>query len=586
MKREPAHLANNHFDVLVVGAGIHGACIAREAAIRGLTTALVDRSDFGAGTSANSLKIIHGGLRYLQKLDLRRMRESVRERRTLMRIAPHLVHALPCVVPTHGWGRRSRAALRAALTLTGWIAPDKGDPSDQSHHLPPGRMLSRSELIDLFPGLAERADLTGAALWHDGQAYNTERLTLAFVRDAVERGAIAANYVEAARLLLRGGRVIGAEMHDRIDGERFDIHADLVINAAGPWVDGLLRGTDSNLSRRKPALLCKAWNVVTKRLHPTHALGILAGWGGLCEHGHGRMLFVTPWRDRSIIGTMYAPVDSDRDPHLSDEEVRRLIGGFNAAHPGEQLALEDVTLHHVGLLHVRNRDTLRGVDELEERPGIIDHSREDSVGGIVSVIGVKYTTGRLVAERVLDRACGLLGKQDRTSVDSSCVPVDGGTIDHFDRFQASLLAGAPEGIKPIVARLARNYGTRADELIEDCRATPEHAVRVGGSEDAIRAEVLYGIREEMAVKLSDIVMRRTELGTAAYPGDGPLRACALLMAGQLGWSPGQMEEEIAEVASIFGKRVARQTPTAGSVSAASPKGPAAGRDDARGSGHS
>lgn len=549
MKREPANLADRRFDVLVIGAGIYGACIAREATLRGLSIALVDRDDFGGATSANSLKTIHGGLRYLQSLDIRRMRESIRERRTLMNLAPHLVHPLPFVVPTHGWGRRSRTAMRAALQLTDWLAPDEADPGDPAHRLPASRVFSRTELVELFPSLASADKITGGALWYDAQAYSTERLTLAFVRDAVERGAVAVNHLEVRRLLLWNGRVVGAAVRDQINGTEFETRAEMVVNAAGPWMDQILRSIEI-LSHRKPLLLAKAWNIITKSLHGTHAIGLLAGHGGLGGYRDGRMLFIMPWHGRSIIGTMYAPADEDTGPQVTDQEVEYLLNAINLAYPGEQLCPDDVTFRHGGLLPVRRRDASRGVDTLADRPIIIDHQLEDHVGGLLSVCGVKYTTARLVAEQVLDRICEHLGRRGKWP-DSSHIPVDGGDFERFDALEADLRTRAPNELAPVVDRLARHYGTRAEELIQACTQEPAQAARVCESASILQVEIRHAVRDEMAVKLADVVMRRTDVGSLGHPGVQALRNCANIMAEELRWPGERTEAEISEVIALF-----------------------------------
>ncbi len=550
MKREPANLVDTHFDVLVIGAGIHGACIAREAVLRGLSVALIDRDDFGSATSANSMKVIHGGLRYLQSLDLRRMRESARERRTLMRLAGHLVHPQPFVVPTRGWGKMSRLAMRTALGLADRLAPDETEGVDAAHQLPRGRVISRREVVDLFPALAHCDDLTGGALWHDALAHNTERLTLAFVRDAVERGAIAVNYVDAQKLVLRDGRVVGASVHDRIGGGKFEVLADMVVNVAGPWLDRITNSVET-LSHREPLLLAKAWNVVTRQLHPTHAIGVLPRRGRAGTRRDRRMLFITPWHGRSIVGTMYAPADADTDTRVTDQEVERLIDAVNSAYPGGGLRVEDVTFRHGGLLPVHTRDARGGNDTLADRSTIIDHLRDNRVGGILTVCGVKYTTARLVAVRVTDKLCERLGRGGER-FDSSYTPIDGGDFERFDAFEIDLRQQAPPELVPHVERLARHYGTRAHELIGDCVQRPSDAASICESTSVTHAEVRYGVGEEMAVKLADIVMRRTDLGTAGYPGHEALRNCAAIIAEDLGWSSERTRAEISEVAALFG----------------------------------
>ena len=548
MKRCPSNLAADTFDVLIVGAGIHGACLAREAALRGLSVALVDRGDFGAATSANSQKIMHGGLRYLQSFDFKRMRESVRERRTLVRMAPHLVRPVPFVIPTFGRGTRSKAAMRWAFRLCGWIAPDRGIPGDTSAPFPAGTVLSRKELNELLPGLAGLDNVSGGALWHDGQAHNTERLTLGFVRSAVELGAVAVNYAPVRRLVMRDNRVTGAVVGDRIEGGEHEVSCKMLINAAGPWKERITAmaglGRDS-----QPPWLAKGWNIVVRTLHPTHAFGVpLAGEPG--SRGKGRMLFVTPWRGHSIVGTMYAPARDDEDTEVTDQEVELLIGEFNRAYPTARLSPDDVLMRQGGLLPVCPGAPDRGFEHLSDSPEIIDHQKTDGVAGMLSVLGVKYTTARHVAEVAVDRACALLGHKGEPT-DSSTVAIDGGAIDNLAKFGESFRESAPASLRPLCEHLARSYGTRATEILEYCRRDNDAARKVSRDSDVIRAQVRYAVREEMAVKLSDVIMRRTDLGTLGHPGEGAIQSCCAIMAEELNWDAVRAEEETGEVRALF-----------------------------------
>ena len=220
MKRDLDRLGREDFDVLVIGGGIHGAAAARAAAARGLRTALVEKDDFGEATSANSLKIVHGGLRYLQRADLAKVRDSVRARREIFRRFPHLVAPLPCVLPTRGLGLRSRPAMAAALLLNDLLSADRNLGVAPACRLPRGRTISRAELQRRAPRLAdERA--SGGALWHDGIALDTERLVLELVLDAAAAGAAVANRVRAVSFLRRGDRVEGVLARDELGGARW-----------------------------------------------------------------------------------------------------------------------------------------------------------------------------------------------------------------------------------------------------------------------------------------------------------------------------------------------------------------------------
>src|SRR5450755_1253588 len=244
MTRDLARMSGQEFDVLVIGGGAFGAAAAWDAALRGLNVAIIEQADFGAGASAECFKMVHGGIRYLQHADVRRLRASCAERTALLRIAPHLVNPLPIVIPTYGHGRQGKAFLAAGMLAYDLLTIGKNSGiSDPKRHIAGTRLVSKNQILDLFPELEQRS-LSGGAVFEDGQMYNTARLVLAFVKSAANRGAIAANYTEALRFLWDGKRVCGVRARDRVDGNDFDIRAKLVLNAAGPWADYLLRDTD------------------------------------------------------------------------------------------------------------------------------------------------------------------------------------------------------------------------------------------------------------------------------------------------------------------------------------------------------
>src|SRR3984893_8574113 len=245
MTRDLDQLTDRTFDVLVVGGGIYGLTIAYDAAQRGLTVALVERDDFGSGASFNHLRTIHGGLRYLQTLDLCRARESIRERRALARIAPHALRVLPFALPLYRSVMKGRMAMRAAFILDRAVAFDRNRGVPALHRLPGGAVLSRAEAIDRFPGLSRRG-LTGAAVWHDYTTVEADRLTLSWALAAVEHGAVLANYVEAVAPLLSERRALGVRAVDRRSGRELEVSAKVTVNAtAGAFDQSLVRPGES-----------------------------------------------------------------------------------------------------------------------------------------------------------------------------------------------------------------------------------------------------------------------------------------------------------------------------------------------------
>jgi glycerol-3-phosphate dehydrogenase len=384
--RGVGRLFDREHDLLIVGGGIHGAAVAWDAAQRGLSVALVEANDFASGTSWNSLKTIHGGLRHLQRADLAGLRESVRERRALLRIAPGLVRPLPFVVPAYGHGPKGFEALALAVRLYDLLSADRNDGLRENRWLRGSRVLSRAEALESVPGLPQDG-LAGAVEWTDAQVESSERLVLAFLHAAASAGAVLANHVEALALEREAGRVVGARLRDAETGEQASARARLVLNAAGPGLEPLLER--SGLPSRRVPLLA-AWNLVLRRpMAFRHAVGASSG---------ARFLFLVPWRDHCMVGTGYAPA----------AEAEAGLGAFPAeaarAFPWAGIETADVSLVHRGLVPGR------GPNALWTRSRLVDHESRDGVPGLVSLVGAKYTTARRLAESAVDLAFRRLGR--------------------------------------------------------------------------------------------------------------------------------------------------------------------------------
>jgi glycerol-3-phosphate dehydrogenase len=490
MERDLTRLAGMVHDVVVVGGGIHGACIAWDAALRGLRVALVERDDFGGATSANSLRIVHGGLRYLARGDLRRMRESIRERSAFLRIAPTLVEPLPVLIPTSGAGTQGRAALGTAITVNDLLSLDRNQGLARDHRLPRGRLLSIEECRHVFPSFPS-AGASGGALWYDARMRHPERLTLAFVLAAAGRGAVAANYCRMDRVLAEGGAVRGVTVTDRLGGGTIEVRGRTVVVAAGPWTGGLV---DGGPPARPQAF---ALNLVVGRRLTETAVGVRAPTGADADPivGGRRFIFLAPSDDTTLLGTWYAP-DDDRGP---DELARRgtaaLLEEFRSACPALALTGADVVRCQWGWLPLKAGREPGRANALADRPRVMDHGAMGGVRGIFSVEGVKYTTARRVAEGVVDRIVAAVGA---------------------------------------VAGRCRTAHTRVDD-----------GEAAGGPE--LDARVRHAVREEMAVRLSDVVLRRIWSGAPPEPAAETVVAAARIAGDELGWSASHEEAEIEDV---------------------------------------
>jgi glycerol-3-phosphate dehydrogenase len=549
MQRNLTRLADSCYDVLVIGGGIYGACVAREGVLRGLSVALVDMADFASGTSANSLKVIHGGLRYLQHGDVRRMRISINERRTLMRMAPHLVHPLPVLIPTYGHGVQGKGIFRLALMLNDVVSFDRNRWLDAQHVLPRGRVLTKSACLHVAPGL-RRAHLTGGAFFYDAQVHNSERLLLASLRSAARAGAAVANYTKVIGFLTQQDRVVGARVQDVLGSEQFDIRARMIVNTTGPWINQCLRLLPRPLSVAS-VRHAQAMNLITRSLDLPCAVGVQS-WQDyrdadtLINKG-SRFLFITPWRGHSLIGTAYTLAASETQRlQVMPQDLERFLTDINGAYPAAQLRPQDVSFVHSGFVPMAGTHPVTGDIQLAKHHQIRDH-RQDGWQGLLSVVGVKYTTARYVAEQVIDQVFAVWGQRPRRSL-SATTPLYGGGMERYTDFLHTEIQRRPDGLTAdMVRHLVSNYGTAFTEVLPYMH---EHR-GVEGWAAVVSAEVLYGIEHEMAQKLSDIVLRRTDLGTVGHPGHGRLWDCAKVMGSRLGWTQGRMQQEIDEVTAIF-----------------------------------
>ncbi|MDZ7260647.1 MAG: glycerol-3-phosphate dehydrogenase/oxidase, partial [candidate division KSB1 bacterium] len=415
MKRDLAKLSNTVYDVLIIGGGIYGVTAAWDATLRGLSVALIEKGDWGCATSSNSLKTIHGGLRYLQHLDFKRMRESIHERMVLMRIAPHLIYPLPVVMPTYSYKLKSRPAMMAALLANDLIGFDRNQLDDPHKYIPRGFTISKDKVQDYVPGY-EKYNMNGGAIWYDCQCYNTERFLLSFVISAANQGADVANYVKAIGFLMDGQRVTGIKAQDTLTGETFDIRARMVVNNGGPWVDTILENLNGRLPERK-FNLSTAMNLVVKRkLLDKNAAGLSGPYQYVRPDGSVykayRILFFAPWRDYTIIGTNHLPYQGDQDSYkVTESEIQDFLSAVNQAYPAANIKREEVTFFSGGFLPMAGQNPDTGQLILEKHYKICDHAEADRIAGLITVVGVKYTTARDVARKTIDLVFKKLGRK-------------------------------------------------------------------------------------------------------------------------------------------------------------------------------
>ena len=551
MDRNLHELTQNTYDMLIIGGGIYGACLAWEGSLRGLSVALVEQSDFGSATSANSLKIIHGGLRYLQHADFKRMRESIKERQTLMRIAPHLVHPLPVLIPTYGHGLEGKEVMTLALAINDLVSFDRNKGADPQKFIPAGRAISKSEILQKLPDLNQKR-LTGGVLFYDAQVYNSERLLLSFLRSSWMKGARFANYVQVVGYLQESEKVIGVQAQDVLHGHRLEIRSRCVVNTCGPWINHVQSYLNGNPVVERVSF-SKAMNLVTKPVFSDFAVGLASRHryrdnDAVVQKGK-RLLFVVPWRGYSMIGTTYSPCEGhSHSIKVSSQEIQNFLDEVNSVYPSAKLKIDDVSFVHSGLLPCAGNTQDKENVQLAKHYQIIRHDRH-GLKGVLSVVGVKYTTARFVAQKVVDEIFEMFGKVPPPSR-TETTPIYGGHIDRVEEFmELELRKHASDKNDKTIERLIKNYGTAYTDVMAYL-----NEVNLRGQSNPwslCHAEVLHGIRAEMAQKLTDVICRRTELGSAAYPGDEVLTRCADIMRTELGWTEQHMQREIQETKDVY-----------------------------------
>ena len=496
------------YDLVIIGGGINGAAVAELSAAAGLRVALLERTDFGAGVTSRSTRLIHGGLRYLEHGQLGLVRESLREREALLEDFPQQVQPLPFLIPMYRQDSRAAWWVRLGLEAYDWMA--------RSRSLARYRRLSVAELLRLEPGLNSVGLLSGF-LYYDCQACYPERLALDMALEAEAGGADIRNHTAVTALLGRAGQVRGVRV---ASGEEFP--ARLVINAAGPWVDQVrrlpLQGTAPGNSRPPLLTLVSGVHLVTGPFPgaPRHAVYHEAS-------RDRRPFFIIPWRGLWLIGTTETPHQGDPgDPAPTPGEIDYLLGETNLLLPGASLSRESILYCYAGarpLLHSGGRRA----QSMSRDHDIYDHQKREGLAGMITLAGGKLTTARAFAAEALETVAARLGR----------------ACPRAPRRPAWNTGAVPP-------RLAQIYGRRSEQIVELSRRQPELDRPVCPGRETTAAEVIHAVHREKAKTLGDILLRRTGLAF------GPCRALdcapeiARLAAPYLGWDQAGIEKAIAE----------------------------------------
>ena len=512
-------------DLVVIGGGINGAGVARDAALRGFRVTLLEKDDFGAGASSKTSKLAHGGLRYLEHGALRLVWEACHERRRLLRVAPHLVRPLPFVFPVYADSRIPPWKLRAGMWLYDVLAAFR--------NVRPHRMLRTGEVDGA--GAALRGEgLRAAALYYDAWM-DDARLVLANVIGAREAGACTLNDAAVRRLLVREGRVCGVEFLDRLHGAAAELYAPVVVACTGAWTNALLAEIPG---APRPVAPTRGTHILVPRLADC-AFTLAAG-------RDGRLFFVLPWLGMTLVGTTDEPDDDDPDRTAPTEaEVEYLLAEANRFFPAARLRRADVIAAFAGLRPLKS-----GPGEGAARRR--EHAVLEPVPGFLCVVGGKYTTYRAVAEQVVDQVEQRLGRRRSCRTQAAALP--GGDVPWGAREQweegaafraAATRAAAAAGVDVETAmHLLRVHGARAERILALVASEPRLGIRLCPHLPHVRAEVVFAIRDEMALHADDWYLRRSRMGYQPCHGAEALNAIVDLFAAELRWNADTRAREV------------------------------------------
>lgn len=524
-------------DVAVIGGGMAGAGIARDAAMRGLSTLLLERRDFAYGTTSKSSKLIHGGLRYLELLDFALVRESLVERARLERLAPHVVRPLPFLVPVYRGAKRGMILVRVGMRLYDLLTPGKltgryrGMPAREALALEP--MLNAEGLL-------------GAGYYFDDLLLFPERLCLENVLSARRHGAAVANYaeVEGMRRDASGWRL---EVRDALTGEGQTVSARVVVNAGGPWVDRIRRVAGVDEAGDRVLRTTKGIHVAVPRLTERAIY--------LESERDGRMFFVIPWREFSWVGTTDTDYQGDLDRVVATrEEVDYLLASLARALPGHGVTPRSVAYAWAGVRPL--------AFEAGKRESAVSREHRivsEAEGTLLSITGTKLTTYRSLAEEATDRVARQLGRPSRSRtarVALDGLESEGEAIEARVWLDVSAEAARAGLAAGTIERLVETYGRRAARVLDLVQGDPRLGVPLCPRSPEIAAQVVVACREEMARTLTDVMLRRTALGQGPCLGLDCAPRVGRAVAAELGWDEGRLAREIEAYEAVVADSLA------------------------------
>ncbi len=527
-------LRAERFDLLVIGGGATGCGIALDAAARGLRTALVEREDFGSGTSSRSTKLIHGGVRYLEmafkRLDrnqYRLVRDALAERSILLRIAPHLTRWLPLFTPLY----------RTYQLPYYWTGLKLYDALAGSASGVPSRFVSSREARARFSQVRSEG-LRGGVLYGDGQ-FDDARMNVTLALTAIEQGAAVANYVEVVGLLRRNGRTAGAAVRDRVGGEAWEIEARSVINASGPWSDQLRQMEDAGA---EPILqVSSGAHIVVDGSFSMPEAGVL-----IPRTEDGRVLFVLPWLGHTLIGTTDEAARPDEPPFAGDRAIEYLLRHTNR-YLTRKVERADIRAAWAGL-----RPLIRDPQATDTAGLARDHVIVQGPGGMITIGGGKWTTYRRMAQDAVDYAIRLARLEPAGPCRTAALPLVG--AEGFDPAGAMLLEPKHGLAAEVAQHLLRAYGGKAEQVAG--LLAEVGSARLAAGHPFLEVEVVWAARHELAQTALDVLARRSRLAFVDQAAaKAALPRVAELLAAELGWDGERQSREMADALERISKGI-------------------------------
>jgi len=522
MKRDFEDITKRTFDLVIVGGGIIGTGIARDAALRGLKTLLVEKEDFSYGTTSASTRLIHGGLRYLRHFEFGLVRQDMREREVLLKIAPHLVSPLPFLIPIIS--HMERIVMAAGMRLYDLLSYDKTVPSY--------RHFSRRRTMEMEPDMKLDRNL-GSYLYYDCQIAFAERLCLENVLCASGRGADTVNHARLTGITRSGDSGYLVQVEDTLSGKVHQIETRMVVNAAGPWMDqicGMLDTGSKPMMRR------------TKGIHLVIP-GISNNALVLFAHSDGRLFFVIPWEGYSLIGTTDTDYLEDSDTVYADaDDVDYLLTEVKRAFPG--VRKEDIFYTFAGLRALAG-SAGESASNVTRSHRLIDHESVEGIKGFISVVGGKITGFRAIAEEVVDLVCKKLGM--KIPCTTAQTPLPGAPA--VPRQGIEQAAAESDLSVETVTHLHRLYGSRLYQILELAGENERGKQPICPHSQDIIAQIWHATLREGALTVSDFLLRRGATGLMSCQGLDAVETVAREMGDILEWSAAERKRQIDEYSS-------------------------------------